>query len=191
MTKIMATEQAMEKCPRINQIRLLSKYNIAAKGPTDARALTRKIVGNEEFCLQIDSHTAFVQDWDVVAKEEWHATGNEFAVLSTAPARISEQQDYESWTGSKSGEVPRQCFPKILDNNIPVRLCVEIRMPFIAKLVSHFGFRSLYNRTFLLQQMERLPVLKSHYYRMPGIPPLAFQSVILKNQLRMIPSPHM
>jgi hypothetical protein len=118
MTKVIATE-AMEDCPRINQIRLLSKYNIAAKGPTDARALTRKIVGNEEFCLQIDSHTAFTQDWDVVAKEEWHATGNEFAVLSTAPAKMSEQQDYESWTGSKSKEVPRQCFPKILDNNIP------------------------------------------------------------------------
>jgi hypothetical protein len=89
--------------------------------------LTRKIVGNEEFCLQIDSHTAFTQDWDVVAKEEWHVTGNEFAVLSTAPAKMSEQQDYESWTGSKSKEVPRQCLPKILDNNIPVRLCTEMQ----------------------------------------------------------------
>jgi len=121
MTKVIATDK-MEKCPRINQIRLLSKYNIAAKGPTDARALTRKILGNEEFCLQIDSHTSFTKDWDEVAKEEWKKTGNEFAVLSTAPARMNEQEEYESWTGSKSGEVPRQCVPKILDTMIPVRL---------------------------------------------------------------------
>ena len=121
MTKVIATEE-MEKCPRINQIRLLAVYNIAAKGPSDARSMTRKILGNEEFCLQIDSHTSFTQDWDELAKEEWHKTGNEFAVLSTAPAKMSEQSDYESWTGSKSGEVPRQCMPKILDTNIPVRV---------------------------------------------------------------------
>lgn len=121
MTKVIATED-FGTCPRVNQIRLLSKYNIAAKGPTDARALTRKILGNEEYCLQIDAHTSFTKDWDQVAKEEWKKTGNEFAILSTAPARMKEQSDYESWTGSKSGEVPRQCFPNILDTNIPVRV---------------------------------------------------------------------
>jgi hypothetical protein len=120
MTKVIVDDEALKKCPRLDQIRLLSKYHIAAKGPTDARALTRKILGNEEFCLQIDSHTSFTQNWDDVAKEEWYKTGNEFAILSTAPARMAEQTEYESWTGSKSGQVPRQCAPKILDNNIPV-----------------------------------------------------------------------
>lgn len=119
MTKIIAHDEELQRCPRFNQIRLLSKYNIAAKGPTDARALTRKILGNEEFCMQIDAHTSFVKDWDQVAKEEWQSTGNEFAIISTAPARMGEQEEYESWTGSKHGEVPRQCMPKILDNYIP------------------------------------------------------------------------
>lgn len=121
MTKVIATEE-MTKCPRMDQIRLLSMYNIAAKGPSDARSLTRKILGNEEYCMQIDSHTSFTKGWDELAKEEWHKTGNEFAVISTAPAKMSEQPEYESWTGSKSGEVPRQCMPKILETKIPVRM---------------------------------------------------------------------
>lgn len=118
MTKIIAHSE-LPKCPHHDQIRLLSIYNVAAKGPADARVLTRKILGNEEFCLQIDAHTSFTQDWDEVAKEEWHKTGNEFAVISTAPADMSQQKEYESWTGSKSGQVPRQCMVNIMDTNIP------------------------------------------------------------------------
>lgn len=121
MTKVFAIDEEFKKCPRSDQIRLLSKYHIAAKGPTDARALTRKILGNEEYCLQIDAHTSFASNWDTIAKEEWLKTGNEFAILSTAPARMGEQAEYESWSGAKSGEVPRQCLVKILDNGIPVR----------------------------------------------------------------------
>jgi hypothetical protein len=118
MTKLIALPE-LGTCPFFNQIRLLSRHNIAAKGPADARALTRKILGNEEFCLQIDAHTAFTREWDELAKLEWHKTGNEFAILSTAPADMKEQQDYESWTGSKSGEVPRQCMLNILETSVP------------------------------------------------------------------------
>jgi hypothetical protein len=118
MTKLIARPE-LATCPFYNQIRLLSKFNIAAKGPTDARALTRKILGNEEFCLQIDAHTAFTREWDELAKLEWYKTGNEFAILSTAPADVKDQQEYESWTGSKSGEVPRQCTVKVMETKVP------------------------------------------------------------------------
>jgi hypothetical protein len=118
MTKLIARPE-LETCPFYGQIRLLSMYNVAAKGPADARALTRKILGNEEFCLQIDAHTTFTRDWDELAKLEWQKTGNEFAILSTAPADMKQQQEYESWTGSKSGQVPRQCMVNILETNVP------------------------------------------------------------------------
>ena len=118
MTKLIAHDK-LSNCPRYDQIRLLSIFNIAAKGPADARALTRKILCNEEFCLPIDAHTSFTKDWDEVAKEEWHKMGNEFAVLGTASADMKEQKEYKSWTGSKHGEVPRQCMVNIMDTNIP------------------------------------------------------------------------
>ena len=119
MTKIIV-EEGRTKCPRFDQIRLLAVFNVAAKGPADARALTRKIVGNEEFCLQVDAHTTFRQDWEKEAIEEWKKVGNEFAILSTVPADIAEKSDYEGWTATKSGEVPRQCLVTVAENDTPV-----------------------------------------------------------------------
>lgn len=120
VTKMMVVEGREEKCPRFKQIRYIAFFNIAASGPNGARAMTRKIVGNEEYCMQIDAHTQFVSEWDQVAKEEWKNAKNEFAIISTVPAKKSEVSDYESWSGSKNGEVPRQCNVRIADNDIPV-----------------------------------------------------------------------
>lgn len=121
VTKIMVVEGREEKCPRFKQIRYLAFFNIAANGPNGARALTRKILGNEEYCMQIDAHTTFVPSWDEIAKTEWKNARNEFAIISTAPANLAEMSDYESWTGAKNGQVPRQCLVRFADNEIPVR----------------------------------------------------------------------
>lgn len=101
-----------EKCPRIDQIRKLSVHDIAAKGPGWARSLTRKILGNEEFCLQIDAHTEFAPEWDEKVKHEWAATGNEFGIISTVPPAIGEADDTS---------VPRQCWVKFQEIGAPVR----------------------------------------------------------------------
>jgi len=115
----MVVEGREEKCPRFHQIRQVSFFNIAASGPAGARALTRKVVGNEEYCLQIDAHTDFVPQWDALAKADWKKIGNEFAIISTVPASKADMPDYENWTGGKNGEVPRQCLVRIADNDIP------------------------------------------------------------------------
>jgi hypothetical protein len=114
MTKVIV-EPERKNCPRIDQIHLVSVFNVAAKGPADARALTRKIIGNQEYCLQIDAHTKFRAEWDKEAIDQWKMIGNEFAILSTVPADLKEESEYEGWTGSKKGEVPRQCLVKIPD----------------------------------------------------------------------------
>ena len=101
-----------KKCPRIDQIRKLSVHDIAAKGPGWARSLTRKILGNEEFCLQIDAHTEFVPEWDAKVKHEWAATGNEFGIISTVPLAIGEAVDDMS--------VPRQCSVMFQEIGAPV-----------------------------------------------------------------------
>ena len=71
--------------------------------------------------MQIDAHTTFVANWDDIAKTEWKNAKNEFAIISTSPAKLGEMADYESWTGSKNGQVPRQCLVRFADNDIPVR----------------------------------------------------------------------
>jgi hypothetical protein len=113
-TKIIA-KQLRDQCPRIDQIRKLAVHNVAAKGPSWARSLSRKVLGNEEFCLQIDAHSKFVLHWDVKLREEWIAANNEFAILSNQPSPI---QDYDKSELAKV--VPRQCSVDFLEVMIPV-----------------------------------------------------------------------
>ena len=111
-TKVIA-KPTRKDCPRIDQIRKVAVHNVAAKGPAWARALGRKILGNEEFCLQIDAHSEFVQDWDYISKREWAAAGNEFGIISTVPTGLSDkEQDVHS--------VPRQCEIQFLEVGLPV-----------------------------------------------------------------------
>jgi Glycosyltransferase (GlcNAc) len=120
VTKLIAEPERME-CPRFNQVRLLAFHNRSAKGPLYARSMTRKILGNEEFCMQIDAHSSFRKDWDYLAKLDWTNTNNEFAVLSHVPAKQGEQQEHEDG-GSLQSEVPRQCTVAFQDNGVPVGL---------------------------------------------------------------------
>lgn len=102
-------------CPRLDQIRKLSVHNVAAKGPVWARSLVRKILGNEEFCLQIDAHSSFVADWDDKLKHEWAATGNEFGIISTVPPAVADKDSEET-----ANTVPRQCSVQFQEVGLPV-----------------------------------------------------------------------
>ncbi|CAB9512431.1 Glycosyltransferase (GlcNAc) [Seminavis robusta] len=117
VTKLIAEPERLQ-CPRFNQIRQLAFHNRSAKGPLYARAMTRKILGNEEFCMQVDSHSSFRKDWDKLAKEDWKTTNNEFAVISHVPAKQGEQVEHEDG-GAQQMEVPRQCLTKFQDNGVP------------------------------------------------------------------------
>lgn len=119
MVKIQLLPDETLKCPRYNQVRKVAFHNLSAKGPLFARSLARKVLGNEEYCMQVDAHTAFVEGWDVLAKEEWKSAGNEFAVISTAPAPKAVKHEY-SEGGDKFGMVPRQCKVFFKDNGFPV-----------------------------------------------------------------------
>lgn len=113
-TKVMSAVEEREKCPRIHQIRTLNVHDIAAKGPGWARSLTRKLLGNEEFCFQIDSHCQFVPHWDEKLKQEWAATKNEFGIISTVPRGLEEEDKNDLFT------VPRQCWIRFQEIGTPV-----------------------------------------------------------------------
>ena len=112
-TKVIVTPER-KTCPHVDRIRKLSVHNVAAKGPVWARSLTRKVLGNEEFCLQIDAHMKFVSDWDEKLKMEWAATGNEFGIISTVPVGYQDMDE-------DVHEVPRHCLVQFLEVGIPVR----------------------------------------------------------------------
>ena len=118
--KVVALDDEVSKtCPHFNQIRLVAYHHIQAKGPMLARSLVRKVLGNEEFCMQIDAHTEFVPLWDELVVSEWKSTKNEFGVISNVPADKKELRSDDG--ASKRKSVPRQCGIHFMDNGFPVR----------------------------------------------------------------------
>jgi Glycosyltransferase (GlcNAc) len=107
------------KCPYMDQIHYLAFHKVGAKGPIYARSLTRKLLGNQEYCLQLDAHSAVVPNWDVSLQREWTLTRNEFAVLSTVPPKISELPLRQPG-GEQESVVPRMCQVTFRDNGFPV-----------------------------------------------------------------------
>ena len=98
-------------CPYSENIRMNRVNAKDAKGPTWARALGSKMVGNEEFCMQTDSHMDFVPNWDLRMFEMWGMVQNEYGILSTYVAD-SEQLPH-NMNGGKGlnnlHEVPHLC----------------------------------------------------------------------------------
>ena len=121
MTKVTVNEEGRKTCPHYDQIRLVAFHHVQAKGPMLARSMARKAIGNEEFCMQIDAHTAFVKGWDTLAKQQWTSTENEFGILSNVPADKAKMADYAAGA-EKFTEVPRQCTVRFMDNGFPVSL---------------------------------------------------------------------
>jgi len=108
----------MAGCPRaLDQIRSVRFHHLAAKGPVYARSFTRKLLGNEDFCMQIDASTDFAKGWDNLAVNQWLKTGNEYAVLSNVPLSEKERDKMGS---DGNVEVPRQCAIKIGSEGVPL-----------------------------------------------------------------------
>ncbi|KAL3914742.1 MAG: hypothetical protein SGILL_005975, partial [Bacillariaceae sp.] len=78
--------------------------------------LGRKLLGNEEFCLQIDAHSQFVKDWDALLKNEWKSANNEFAILSHPPPATSE---FDNNNNNNAKSAPRGCAVEFLEVLIP------------------------------------------------------------------------
>lgn len=119
LIKVLAKPSGYSTCPFYQNIRLLSMQDTQARGPMYARSFTRKLLANEEYCLQIDAHTTFLSNWDTIAKEEWLMASNEFGIVTTVPPPVSEQEKYTTG-GEFEFTVPRQCSIQFRDNGFPV-----------------------------------------------------------------------
>ena len=132
VNKIVTLPSERAKCPHYEQVRLVGLHHYAAKGPMWARSLSRKVLGNEEYCMQVDAHSDFAPNWDELAKSEWKQTRNEFAVISHVPPRLAVKEE-------ASSKVPRQCRVYFRDNGFPVRPCRQA-LPALRCTASHSHF---------------------------------------------------
>eukprot|EP00516_Mucochytrium_quahogii_P006858 CAMPEP_0203757354 /NCGR_PEP_ID=MMETSP0098-20131031/10457_1 /ASSEMBLY_ACC=CAM_ASM_000208 /TAXON_ID=96639 /ORGANISM=" , Strain NY0313808BC1" /LENGTH=625 /DNA_ID=CAMNT_0050649561 /DNA_START=191 /DNA_END=2068 /DNA_ORIENTATION=- len=67
-----------------------------SRGVMPGRYRQHLLLQDEEFCLQCDSHSAFEDNWDTIAIEDWKATGNEMAVITTYPNRVNHKHN-QKW----------------------------------------------------------------------------------------------
>jgi hypothetical protein len=81
-------------CPR-NQIKQIVRPLPHSRGVMPARYLQQTLITDEEFCLQIDSHMVFPDNWDLVAITDWLGADNEMAVMTTYPNRAVDRNDQE------------------------------------------------------------------------------------------------
>jgi len=114
-----------EDCPRVaSQIRSVRFSHLDAKGPAYARSFVRKLLGNEEYCMQIDASADFTKYWDELAIQQWSLVQNEYAILSNVPERDKNYGIGGGIGGGEGGgvapEVPRQCAIKIGSEGVPL-----------------------------------------------------------------------
>jgi hypothetical protein len=152
-----------------------------------ARSLARKVLGNEEFCMQIDAHTSFAKNWDEILKQEWKNTENEFGIISTVPPPKGEQDVYQPG-GLKEKEVPRQCIITFEANGVPVRsgtciICVRLSSrKSCLTCVLWFSFPN--DRITKHHRRGWLLILTSRFFRTAGRPPFRLPSATLKKVCR-------
>jgi len=51
------------KCPYLDQIKTIEFTFQEARGPSYGRHLQEYLLEDEEFCMEIDSHTDFIKNW--------------------------------------------------------------------------------------------------------------------------------
>ncbi|KAG1705673.1 hypothetical protein DVH05_003374 [Phytophthora capsici] len=73
------------ECRYKDQIQVNPRPAAEASGCTTARHQQQKMIGDEEFCLQVDGHSIFTNGWDEVMLDEWKRIDNEMAILTVYP----------------------------------------------------------------------------------------------------------
>lgn len=101
---------------------LIDEYILDAKlavGPMFARHIGNRMYRGEYFVMQTDAHMEFINDWDTNLINQWKATNNEMAVLTSTLGDV--QNHYNLTTGWAIKETKtKMCntdFVKAFENN--------------------------------------------------------------------------
>lgn len=79
-----------QNCPHADQVKMLRVQAEDAKGPTYGRYLGSYLVGDEEFCMQIDAHMDFEDHWDKQLLDMWGTCPPLFHTFDRPCSTLSE-----------------------------------------------------------------------------------------------------
>lgn len=69
----------------------VSMSHLQARGPMYARWVCSRLWRGQDFYVQVDSHTTFVQDWDVQIVRQWRGLRDPRAVLTAYPPQAWDE----------------------------------------------------------------------------------------------------
>lgn len=87
----------IEKYKKDARFKILNVPFDESKGACWARSETNKMYNNEEFMLQIDSHSRFTEKWDSRLIKSWEELNDEKAIYTSYPPSYDPSQSEEKW----------------------------------------------------------------------------------------------
>ncbi|KAG9401060.1 hypothetical protein AC1031_009818 [Aphanomyces cochlioides] len=102
-------EWPTEECKYKSHVKVDERSASQSRGPTYARHHQQKLVGDQEFCLQLDAHSIFTNGWDKSLVNEWKSIGNEMAILSTYLHHCHDGYILEDGTNNAPDQLPHLC----------------------------------------------------------------------------------
>lgn len=75
-------------CGRQSQIKIARIHYLDAKGPMYGRYRTELFYNNENYAMQIDSHSRMIPCWDNILISMFKKLNNQYAVISTYPKGV-------------------------------------------------------------------------------------------------------
>ncbi len=94
-------------CPYFHQVKILRLDYREALGCCYARHFQSYMLRDEEFCMQIDSHTTAIHDWDKQLMDMWARANNEYGILSVYPRDVKDKNMIKS--GTEHNDEPHLC----------------------------------------------------------------------------------
>eukprot|EP00929_Paragymnodinium_shiwhaense_P039505 TRINITY_DN20732_c0_g1_i2.p1 TRINITY_DN20732_c0_g1~~TRINITY_DN20732_c0_g1_i2.p1 ORF type:complete len:620 (-),score=128.81 TRINITY_DN20732_c0_g1_i2:145-2004(-) len=137
------TPESFAACEPAGRIRVFRMTAREARGPAYARARQPLLLSQgaqlEDFCMQIDAHTVFLQDWDDFLLGDWATTKNEYAVLTTYPTGSDQlREDGSQPNVNNHWEMPVLCEAQMLGpglvRNAQASAVANLDKPCLSKL---------------------------------------------------------
>ncbi|RLN47105.1 hypothetical protein BBJ29_008560 [Phytophthora kernoviae] len=98
-----------QECRYKNNIVIDTRDAGQSAGCTTARHLQQKLVNDEEFCLQVDGHSVFTNNWDENVLTDWKSVDNEMAVLTMYPHNTHASMIKENGDNNIINSIPHLC----------------------------------------------------------------------------------
>lgn len=147
-------------CSNMDNIEIDSMNWESSQGDSYGRYQSEEYFDDETFVLSIDANFIFVQGWDDLLIEEWAATNNEFAILTTHPKHVDDYSN-NNGNGHLIDYMPVLCNTYFLDWSLRNMLQNNIG---VLPYRYHPILSTLYSQAFNFGKGHRLSMVRNDPY---------------------------